>query len=331
MLRSPSVSDVGEHRMHSSVGVGDGVPLVPLRVRGRCAKNAPQVPGRDPGEQGNHRSSARAKLKAHAVRRSYLALIPLAVLLAACGAKPTSAQQPAAGAGDPTSTPTSTPVTASTVPAVKSSALTYVSTMQVVNQEGDTAILTLRRAPLGRATAMRNGADKLGSSCVVDSATDAVVPFVITLTNTTKAFSDSPSLSLSLAPVPFTPAMETEGVEIEAAFASGVSCTQFPFGGGPTPPFTVSASNLAPGAEATLSGFFIAKNYFSPNFPHGDAKNYSSVDFVISIFGWSTTSKEGLLTGPGVYGQDMVALDPASGGGCVAAGNCTSVVPLGGY
>ena len=106
----------------------------------------------------------------------------------------------------------------------------------------------------------------VGSACTVDQLFDAVIPFDLTVTNTTKGFPSQVAFGLN----PLARSANGLAPAIEQAFTNGPTChspqlgAENGSGGGVT-------DDLPVGGRATFLGFYIIHNYFSPDFPKGDS------------------------------------------------------------
>lgn len=106
----------------------------------------------------------------------------------------------------------------------------------------------------------------VGSACTVDPLVDAVIPFDVTVTNTTKGFPSEVAFQLN----PLARGVNGPDPAIEQAFTAAPTChspqlgAESGSGGGVT-------GELPVGGQATFLGFYIVHNYFSPELPKGDS------------------------------------------------------------
>lgn len=90
-----------------------------------------------------------------------------------------------------------------------------------------------------------------GSACTIDQQTVGVVPYQITLTNTTISFTHEV----------FAPFVYGYNVQFEEDYSDGPNCVS----GG-----SALTAQLAPGASSETDGYLLISGYFSPNHPTGD-------------------------------------------------------------
>jgi hypothetical protein len=265
----------------------------------------------------------------------------LGVLIAGCGstheititAATTGLPNPAATAtqlGESTSTEANTTTTTAQLPQVNPANLKSVATVKINNSDGYTATITLSRGSIRKAKPLMNGSVSLGSACQVDMQTDGIEPFILTLTNTTTGYSDSPSAEIDAqAPAP----IGALPVSAEVGYSSGAQCINFVSGASSEDNndssanqfMTVSANSpLAPGASTTVSGFLIAHNYYSPANPDGNPSSLQNIILTIEPqYGGDNWNDAG---GSGVMSSDVVAnaipFLPSGNGGCLIHQPC---------
>lgn len=168
--------------------------------------------------------------------------------------------------------------TASTAPATLP--MPYTAILQLRSAQGYTAEMVLRRGSFTHAAGQQNGSVTAGTSCTVDTQTDAVAPFQLTLASTTKGFAASPGVDL-LALTP--PETLLPKLQAEASYSDGAQCITFQEDaqpgeeGGGYLGFSPSKP-LSQGESTTSDGFLILPGYYSPAKPDG---NTSSPDGIL--------------------------------------------------
>jgi PPE-repeat protein len=198
--------------------------------------------------------------------------------------------------------------------------------------QGYSAKLSITLGPIGHATPTRsNGTMVLGAQCVggntapanIDPQTDAAIPFTLTMTNTTNGFS-------------------LNGEDFSATSAGPVSNGGSPLlaeeetGSGPecNAEADLYVSSLAPGATASVAGFFLLFDYYSPAHPNGDLSALSNDVLVLqSLFlPWDrATGSSGLLPyhvsdylQPGHPSLPVVSLIVGTHPSCTASSVCSN-------
>ncbi len=217
-------------------------------------------------------------------------LFAAGLTLAACSsAGSVQAGNQAATAPLPTTSTTST--TSTTAPTTTTTAPQYLRswTLTSTDAKGDaeTSVLSIgnveRYSPNDRA-----GDFTAGTTCNLDTQTDAVVPAHLITINTTKDFNLTTSVS-----------MGSLSVQWEVDYSNGPQC-EGAIGSPGAPSLTVNSTNpLAPGAAVTTNLFFIFPNYYTPNQPAG---NPALLDAAVTFSGLSISQEGGRdvsLTGPG--------------------------------
>lgn len=252
----------------------------------------------------------------------------VAAVLASCGdgsvgpSASASKQQSSTSVTIPTTTTT-------TIPHVQQSDYSqYSGSFVIKDTNGNTAGVTLDRGALRHASTMAIGNDVLGSACSVNDTNDAVVPFVLTITNTSSGFPTSPYVNILLANGGSNFINGTQLPLIEAAYNStNVTCTKEEeyVSPGEDGSFMVSTNSLPPGQRSIVAGFFIAPNYYSTSHPDGDSSDFADVDFAFYFQNQTIVSTSGsLLTGPDGT-PAYISFDPTGNGGCYIAQNCPQV------
>jgi hypothetical protein len=140
-----------------------------------------------------------AEMKSNSInRRTRHQVLPMAAglamvvtILVGCSSPSTPASNGSASAGTASTGSTNTTTTAPTIPQVAASSLRYNTSFGLKTSTGYTATVTISRGPLEHAGALQLRGDVLGSACQVNDQTDAVVPFAMTISNTTPNFAIS--------------------------------------------------------------------------------------------------------------------------------------------
>ena len=146
-----------------------------------------------------------------------------------------------------------------------------------------------------------------------DPKTDVVVPFSLTLTNTTKGFAiEKPQIAYSVAPVgrANTPSTwEMMSLETWDWHSDGWSTTKYNIAGvvdnqlivqpgdyGAPFPTTEWSNPLAPGASDTVNGFFIYRDKLTPAEPKGTRWVLGNLSLQIWSLGESTDKNPQVVT-----------------------------------
>jgi hypothetical protein len=200
-----------------------------------------------------------------------------------------------------------------------------VATLHLRSEDGYTAEVVLRRGDLQRANGQQNGSLTVGTACQVNSQTDAVEPFSVTLTNTTPSYSASPSIAI-LADAPNS---APTGLLAEVGYEDAPQCVTF------TPEAAQAAgeggfvaispsSALEPHGSSTTTGFFVVPHYYSPAHPSGDMALVQSVILALEPQGggnhFEVSSASGVMSSQAV--SDAVPLVPGGNGGCLIHQPC---------
>lgn len=127
----------------------------------------------------------------------------------------------------------------------------------------------------------------------MDSQTDAVIPAVVTVTNTTSGFPIAAGLDVGSGISASTP------IQFEAHYGNaGEQCSRSG---------SINDSvDLEPGQTAALDGYFVVPNFFTPAKPNGDPALLGGTNLQVSS--WTETSSDGkqfnwstqAASGPGV-------------------------------
>lgn len=259
------------------------------------------------------------------MRKGWLLIASIMVVaLAGCGG---SKGQPG---GDGSAAVSSTYATA-TSSSVSEPPMPSEAELELKSQRGYTATATLRRGSLEKADHQQNGTLRLGSSCSVNPETDAVIPFQISVTNTTPNFSASPGIEV-VADGP-NDSLPTK-VSAEIGYSEGPQCVTFvpaPYaypgdenGNGPDYLAFSPTDPLTPNASTYASGFFIASNYYSPAHPNGEPALLKNVVLIIkpafSSEGFAVAGTKGMLHSQHV--PNGVPFVLGGNGGCLVHEPC---------
>jgi hypothetical protein len=195
---------------------------------------------------------------------------------------------------------------------------------------GYTAQVELDRGDLVHATStLTNGNDLLGSGCQVDDQADAVVPFKLTVTNTTKGFSSNPAVAFYVStgyPLWSAADLETEDVLGTMPQCVNLSAT---WNGVPD---QEPDPTLGPGESEVTYGFMVAHHYYSPASPGGEPSQLAPVlvriaEDIPNLNTYAPTTSTGTLKDP-IGGLPAVPFDPADNGGCTMKQDCESQVTI---
>jgi hypothetical protein len=147
---------------------------------------------------------------------------------------------------------------------------------------------------------LTNGDAVAGSSCTLDPQTDAVVPVMISVTNTTPNFNVPVQVDWGFG----------QGVMFEGEWgSSGSQCNDGTEDPVEVDSSLVSTDPIAPQTSVAIDGFFEFPGYYSPSEPSGDPQMLSEWEISVSATNSGTFALGGggPATGPGVMGI------PASG------------------
>jgi uncharacterized RDD family membrane protein YckC len=229
-----------------------------------------------PEQSRAHTSPGDAALPSSGVNKP-LAIIALAAIVIAAiigiafgtssSSSPVSASYPTAADVQTAETVSSTSTAAAPLP------MDTNVTLNLSAPGGYTGTGTFELGAVQHASSgLQNGAITLGSACQVNNETDAVIPFMMSVTNTSAGFSASPDYSVSLVNAP----TENLSISAEVQYNEGPQCINMSEVS--ETKLGISAANpLAPNASSGPSpGFFIISNYYSPAAPSGDNSSLSS-------------------------------------------------------
>ncbi len=136
-----------------------------------------------------------------------------------------------------------------------------------------------------------------GSACDIDDQTDAVIPGVVNLTNTTSGFNTQATVTMDWS--------SESIVGIEAGYSNGPTCDGDQGSG--TDEFGLQSNDaLAPNSGIETDIFIVISDYYTPDHPHGDKSLLEQADLTLvdsSTSSGNTISPDG-LTGPGVTSAD---------------------------
>lgn len=213
--------------------------------------------------------------------------------------------------------PASLPSTAPN-PAVPAAApAPYVTTWTIDESAGDSATGQVS-FEVGAATPYEagavNGRDVLGSSCSGSAATDAMVPFRLTTTNTGRG-SDLLGINFGGIGTSSIPDIVGPRVDLEVVYSEGAECKGTPSGDSG---FGVQAE-LAPAGRATTYGYFIVRNmYGSDKGGAGTAAILS--DARLTINSSQTLGADGATTALSIQSVQGVGVLTTSSGWSVPLG-----------
>ncbi len=249
-----------------------------------------------PEQSRAHTSPGGAALPSSGVNKPLAVIVLAAIVIAAIigiaistssSSSPVSASYPAAADVQTAETVSSTSTTAAPLP------MDTNVTLNLSAPGGYTGTGTFELGAVQHASSgLQNGAITLGSACQVNNETDAVIPFMMSVTNTSPGFSASPGYSVSLA----QPAGGNLSISAEVQYSEGPQCITFSEGN-----LGFSATDpMAPNASTTPSpGFFIVSNYYSPANPNGDHSSLSSASLQFTGSGRNEQYTVDSATGPG--------------------------------
>jgi hypothetical protein len=221
------------------------------------------------------------------------------MLIGAAGCASGSNQLAAAHSGkEPLSNPPqslspTTGATTATIPTASVGATTASFTVSFGN--GYTASVTFALGALQHVTNVQLAGTVLESAtddaCTFNFQTDAVVPFLATVTNTTSGFSFS-SLMPGFSLLAIGNNEEADYLQGAYSTTSGPECdTSANLAGW-------QLDNLAPGQSAQLGGFIGINNYYSPADPQGDPGLINQVGLLFGTPNGSASVSSGELECP---------------------------------
>jgi hypothetical protein len=174
-----------------------------------------------------------------------------------------------------------------------------------------------------------NGPDVAGQACSFNSTTDALVPVVINLTNTTSDFSSTVGYDIGFV------GSDASAISFEGSYTGGEQCD-----GASSDEESSSINGNSVGLSAqhtsTTDGFLILPNYYSPAHPNGTTALLADIVLSISADQEINTSDSdsstdytvNSVTGPGVessdgsWSFDLAGTTPSSGNsGNTGSGN----------
>ena len=128
-----------------------------------------------------------------------------------------------------------------------------------------------------RPRALSSGGNTLGSSCPFNSETDAVIPFVLNVHNTTSSFSLTSAWEVIVTAT--APAADGEALDLLVEGDGQPQCA----GAGQVSgsPITNFRFNQQPGQSTQVGGFLILPNYFSPASPTGSPSILTDIAFQV--------------------------------------------------
>ena len=264
-----------------------------------------------------------------------------ALLLAGCSSdarSPGQTRQTTQKQSPPTSTTTMPTTTTTSAPP---RLLTKSASFSWQYSRGYDATGEIQLGTIQPITQMSVAGVSLGGACGADLETSAVIPWELSVTNTTPQFSFSaldPQVQLSA--MAFTNnyfgtiARTTSGGLITTKFEAGNSVQCSNNGNDGLSQARWSLSNLGSGQIANLGGFFIIGNYTGPNQPVGSASEIDNLAIDIeSEDGQDNGAQPVLPQGssltvvPGLQAATngvALPLDQAQSTNCSVMGNCAS-------
>jgi hypothetical protein len=217
--------------------------------------------------------------------------VGIAVAISSGGSSGSAASSLPATQPDVAATASSPPPTAPLLP------MGTNVTLNLSADGGYTGAGTLQLGALRHASAgLQNGALTLGAACQVDDETDAVIPFAMSVTNTSSGFSAAPGFSFSLSQ-----SSDAElAMSAEVNYSDGPQCTTLA-----DDDVSFAASNpMAPQDSTTPApGFLIISNYYSPTYPSGDALSFSAADPALDFAGGGTDQTYSVQGATGASGS----------------------------
>lgn len=155
-----------------------------------------------------------------------------------------------------------------------------------------------------------NGSDTAGGACTFDSGTDALVPMVIDMTNTTSNFPASIGYAFTIeAPGATTGNSGDQNVSVsyEGSYSQGEQCSSSDGN------ISGEKNNVSNDGSSTVDGFLIISNYYSPANPNGNTALLADIDLSVpstlgagSVDGSADTTQYTVsgVTGPGVVDEN---------------------------
>jgi hypothetical protein len=206
-------------------------------------------------------------------------------------------------------------------------------TLGLRDENGYTAVGMFRYGDIRPASAgLMNGSMRLGSACSVNSQTDAVIAFTMTVKNTTTGFSASPTFRF-VQQYPGNEFVTGPGDHAEVGYGQP-KCISLDFYRSDNQVGFVPKQPLAPDTSASVDGFIVVPNYFSPNFPNGNRQGLVNViltfqgDFTTNpADSWTITTTDGVIDSQNFKNirRYAVPLLVGTSGGClprVVTANC---------
>jgi hypothetical protein len=165
-----------------------------------------------------------------------------------------------------------------------------------------------------------NGQDVAGSACTFNSATDALIPIVITAANTTANFPATVGYSINPGGA-VTDGESNLGVMFEGYYNDGAQCSNTSDAA-----ITGSEADTKPQTSIAVDGFLILPSYYSPQSPGGITAQLANTTLSVSISQdasddsgdstlWTVTgvSGPGVVKGDGEWYFDLAGTTPPSG------------------
>lgn len=137
---------------------------------------------------------------------------------------------------------------------------------------------TLRTGQLAHDTPMILEGDTLGDGCAVNTQTDAVVPFLLTVRNTTSHFALTSSWQVVLDDN--STSDETQNLSVESVVGGQPTCygaEESADSDNDGEPEAAFQTTLQPGQSTEVGGFVIVGSYYSPASPSGSLGEIDNV------------------------------------------------------
>lgn len=189
------------------------------------------------------------------------------------------------------------------------------TTVDFKSNQGYTEHVEFQHGQLGHALPNHQYA------CDANPETDAVVPFRLTVTNTTSGFSTKSGMYFKTDQPTYGSSFNVEaGFDFATPECKPASSQTDWYG-------MEALSELAPRDSVSATGEFVIHKYYTPAMPQGDASGLRSV--LITFYpiagppgGYQPTTATNAINPRGNPGYWSFPLDPSSDGGCLAAGYC---------
>ena len=203
--------------------------------------------------------------------------------------------------------------------------LEHGSTAELRSGDGYTATVTFRRGDLQRVEQQVHGGIP-AAACGANAERDALLPFSVLLENTTGNFDATPGVHVfARKPLSANPQVDAAyGAPGEPTCAELASDASQTFDHGEDQIVVVPAAPLPPRETHEVHGFLIAKGYYSPQAPDGDAEPFADVVLEFQPQtggdGFSVIAQENLTDALAV--KHATAFLPGTSGGCLLDPPC---------